>query len=85
MICDFCGAEMEKDDVDYNFKGNYDIYWLCPKCESSCIEEVRFSQSFRELWHSELNGECFEKVVQKRISFTKKKYLSNVQPCKFLL
>ena len=27
--CRYCGTEMYQDDVDYNFKGNYDIYWNC--------------------------------------------------------
>lgn len=56
MKCAECGAEMYIDDKDYNFQGNYDIYWNCPKCQTSCIEEVRFGQSFREFWHSENHG-----------------------------
>lgn len=44
------------DDKDYNFKGNYDNYWCCEECQTSCIEQVRFEQSFKEIWHSENNG-----------------------------
>ena len=47
---------MYLDDEVFDFKGKYDRYWNCPKCLTSCIEEVRFSQRFRELWHSENDG-----------------------------
>ena len=56
MICKECGATMYLDDKDYDFKGKYDNYWNCPNCQTSCIEEVRFSKRHRELWHSENNG-----------------------------
>ena len=49
--------EIVLDDKDYNFKGCYDNYWNCEKCQTSCIEEVRFSQTFKEIWHSENNNE----------------------------
>lgn len=53
MICRECGATMYEDDRDFRFKGCYDIYWNCPNCCTSCIEEVRFSKKHRENWHSE--------------------------------
>lgn len=56
MICRECGATMYLDDQDFDFKGKYDNYWNCPDCQTSCIEEVRFSRPYRELWHSENNG-----------------------------
>lgn len=56
MFCKECGAKMYLDDKDANFKGNYDNYWCCEKCQTSCIEQVRFGQSFKEIWHSEENG-----------------------------
>lgn len=31
MKCKECGAEMYLDDVDRNFKGNYDNYYLVYK------------------------------------------------------
>lgn len=70
MKCMFCGSEMVKDDVDFNFKGNYDIYWVCQHCPTSCIEQYRFSQSFKEIWHSENNNEIFDKTIKKNISTT---------------
>ena len=54
--CRECGAEMYQDDLDYNFKGNYDVYWNCPDCQTSCIEKIRFGQKYIEDWHSE-NGD----------------------------
>ena len=56
MICKECGAKMYLDAKDFNFKGCYDNYWNCPDCQTSCIEEVRFSKSFRQIWHSENNN-----------------------------
>lgn len=41
MKCKYCGTEMELDDVDFNYKGNKDNYYLCPKCDSTAIEEIR--------------------------------------------
>lgn len=68
MKCSECGKEMRLDDKDYNFKGNYDNYWSCDNCNTSCLEQVRFGQSFRELWHSENNGyrdwEIKKKIVR---------------------
>ena len=28
MKCKNCDKEMRRDDVDYNFEGNYDVYWV---------------------------------------------------------
>lgn len=53
MICNECGSEMYLDDKDYNFKGNYDNYWCCDKCTTSCIEQVRYGKPFKQIWHSE--------------------------------
>ena len=50
MICKGCKKEMYLDDRDYRFKGNLDKYWECENCHSSCIEEIRYSQSFKEHW-----------------------------------
>ena len=50
MICKECKKQMILDDRDYHFKGNMDKYWLCEHCHTTCIEEIRFSQSFKEHW-----------------------------------
>lgn len=49
MVCRECGAEMYSDDKDVSFKGCFDEYWICPNCQTSCIEQVRFAQSFKEI------------------------------------
>ena len=56
MLCRECGSKMFLDDKDFNFKGNYDNYWCCENCQTSCIEQVRFAKLFKEIWHSENNG-----------------------------
>lgn len=56
MFCRECGATMYIDDKGYRFKGNYDNYWECPNCKTSCVEEVRYSKTQKELWHSENEG-----------------------------
>lgn len=53
MICKECNNEMILDDEDFRFKGNTDKYWLCENCHTSCIEEIRFNQSFKEHWLNE--------------------------------
>ena len=53
MKCKNCGKEMRKDDVDYNFKGNYDIYWICDECNISCEEKVRYGKTINEIWSEE--------------------------------
>ena len=50
MICRYCKKEMTKDDVDFNFKGNCNIYWLCEHCNATCYEEVRFDKSYKRIW-----------------------------------
>ena len=47
---------MYLDVKDYKFKSNYDNYWNCEKCQTSCIEQVRFAKPFKEIWHSENDG-----------------------------
>ena len=41
---------MTKDDVDFNFKGNVNIYWLCEHCNTTCYEAVRFDKSYKRIW-----------------------------------
>ena len=67
MKCKECGAEMYLDDEDFNFKGNKDKYWCCDKCETSCIEQIRFGQSFKEIWHSENGNKVKDYEIKKKI------------------
>lgn len=41
LKCRYCNEDMEVDDVDYSFQGNYDIYWRCPKCAASAVVNYR--------------------------------------------
>ena len=45
MKCKFCNSEMRKDDVDYNFKGNQDNYYICDNCGASTFEKIRYNKS----------------------------------------
>lgn len=45
MICKFCKCAMRLDDVDYNFKGNKDNYWVCDNCCASAFEKIRYGKS----------------------------------------
>lgn len=56
MICLECESEMFLDDKDFNFKGNYDNYWCCTVCQTSCIEQVRYGRPMKQYWHTESNG-----------------------------
>ena len=64
MICKECGKSMYLDNRHERFKGNIDKYWLCANCQTSCIEEIRFSQSFREFWHCENNDKAKEYTIK---------------------
>lgn len=68
MKCKECGRPMRLDDVDRNFKGNEDKYWVCEHCMTSCIEQVRYGQTWRELWHSENDG-CVDHTIKHEIRF----------------
>ena len=70
MLCIKCGDEMVLDDKDFNFRGNYDNYWLCSHCGIGCEEHVRFGQSFREIWNE---GESSLVImdIRKKIDVTK--------------
>lgn len=67
MKCKECGGSMYIDDRERRFKGNEDIYWNCTECQTSCIEEIRFGQRFRELWHSENNNRVKDYAIKYKI------------------
>ena len=45
MKCKYCGKEMWLDDVDFNFKGNKDNYWICREFYATAIEKIRFNRT----------------------------------------
>lgn len=47
MICKYCGSKMIKNDVDFRFKGNKNVYWLCEQCLSECIETIRYGKQVK--------------------------------------
>lgn len=63
LKCKFCGSDMTLDDTDFNFPGNHDDYWFCPKCEASCLQAIRFNRPFKEYWISG-DGEQHDIIVK---------------------
>lgn len=63
MKCRYCGYEMRLVDVDKNFKGNEDRYYICDTCNSGCIEEIRYNKPFREIWHLEIDSFVFDDII----------------------
>lgn len=51
LICKHCKREMRLDDVDFNFKGNQDNYWICDECNTSAIEKIRYGKSIKITWY----------------------------------
>lgn len=50
MICRYCGKEMREDDVDFYFKGNENIYWVCDHCHASYFQQIRFHKHWKGRW-----------------------------------
>ena len=48
--CKYCNSEMEKDDMDFRFKGCCDYYWYCPKCGSALYQKERYNSICKEEW-----------------------------------
>lgn len=43
--CPICGKEMYLDDIDYNFDGNQDNYFVCNyDCPTSAFQKVRYGK-----------------------------------------
>ena len=47
MKCKYCGKEMSLNDVDYNFVGNKDNYWICDNCNARAIQMIRYGKSIK--------------------------------------
>ena len=48
MKCVKCGTGMILDDEDYNFKGRFDQYLICPNCRVSGFRKVRYNKCILE-------------------------------------
>lgn len=44
LQCKYCRKAMKLDDVDFNFTGNKDNYWIC-ECGASAFEKIRYGKS----------------------------------------
>lgn len=56
--CQYCGTLMTLDDIDYNFEGNQNNYWLCQNCNGTCFQKVRYGKVVKSEFS---NGEENEK------------------------
>ena len=63
--CKYCNNKMYLDDEDKKFYGNMDLYYLCEKCKSSLILEIRFNQPYREIWHKKKKDH--EEIIKHKI------------------
>ena len=45
MECKYCKALMRLDDVDFNYKGNKDNYFICDNCNASALEEDKMGKT----------------------------------------
>lgn len=45
MDCKYCKTKMRLDDVDFNFKGNKDNYFVCDNCNASALEKIRYGKT----------------------------------------
>ena len=71
MKCKYCGQQMRCDDVDDNFKGYRDNYYVCDNCGSSCIEEIRFGKQHKVKHKKPVEGvqEKFDREKPYRMNY----------------
>jgi len=67
--CARCNTSMDFYNQDFNFKDNYDNYYTCPKCKTSCLMQVRYNRPINLDYYSEEyydgDGEAeFEKHIK---------------------
>lgn len=43
--CIRCSSTMREDDCDFNFKGNYDVYYVCDNCHTAATLKVRYAKA----------------------------------------
>lgn len=63
MICRYCNRKMFLDDNDRINKYNYDKYYYCENCNTSCIETTRLGIKMHESWHREQGSEVYEEEI----------------------
>jgi ssDNA-binding Zn-finger/Zn-ribbon topoisomerase 1 len=64
-ICPICGQPMNLDDIDYNFDGNQDNYWVCnnENCNNgriyfnvSAFQKVRYGKVVKTEFNYEIKN-----------------------------
>ena len=70
MQCKHCGCIMVPISELYRFDGNSDIMWSCSdiECLTSCNEEIRFSQTYKEKWQHFDGVKNHEWINKKKIN-----------------
>lgn len=54
LECKNCNKPMRLDDVDFNFKGNQDNYYVCDFCNlCGAVEKIRYGKSIKIEWNIE--------------------------------
>lgn len=57
LKCNECGADMH---LDAHFRGRRDNFWVCTKCATDCVQEIRYGKPNKERWRTENNGDYRE-------------------------
>ena len=62
ICCICCGEQMFVDDIDYNFKGYYDLYLLChtPGCNCYATADYRYGKLSRTCYFKD--GDIIKEV-----------------------
>lgn len=58
LPCEYCGIDLELDDIDYNFNGCQDEYCYCKKCGRGVFIKVRYGKICKVEYSVE--GACSE-------------------------
>ena len=58
-----CGKEMILDDINYNFKGNQDEYWMC-ECGCSSVIKIRYGKPYKVDVYDENGDEVQYYVIE---------------------
>lgn len=67
MKCPYCGSDLILDDIDYNFSGNQDEYYVCSHCKKSFIYKIRFGKIFKRVADENEGGVFKEYGVMKNV------------------
>lgn len=77
IYCRRCGSTMMVDDVDYNFMGNFNLYFSCKGCSTSCIQQTRYNRLVKEFWHTECERGKYSVIDEEIVTRVKYKERTN--------